>query len=80
MRLFITIYELRKLIFEGYEIHDRDITLLHIYINKMYGRKMQYMFHINKCSISIELISFRVKNRINITDLLIYIVNVQPLS
>jgi hypothetical protein len=48
MRLFISKYELRELIFEEHLYHDRDITLLYIGQqlcdnNKMYCTKVQHM-------------------------------------
>jgi hypothetical protein len=48
MRLFISTYDISKLILEEPQFHDGDITLLYMSkqlcdINKMYGTKLQYM-------------------------------------
>jgi hypothetical protein len=48
MRVFISKYELRRLIIEEYQFNDRDITSIYSRkqscdINKMYGTKLQYM-------------------------------------
>jgi hypothetical protein len=48
MSLFISKFELRKLMLEEHKFHDGDITLLYISqqlydINKMYVSKIQYI-------------------------------------
>jgi hypothetical protein len=85
MRLFISKYELGKLILVEYQFHYMDITLFTFQINcgnitKMYGSKLQYNLYINICYISFKHKYFPVWNGIIITDLLIYIVNLKTLS
>jgi hypothetical protein len=48
MGVFISKYELRMLIIEEHEFHDRDVTQLYSRnqscdINKMYGTKVHYI-------------------------------------
>jgi hypothetical protein len=82
MRFSISRYELRMLIIEDHQFHDRDNTLQYSWkqscdIIKRYVSKLEYMIYTNKCYIWLELTCFLIQKWIIITIFLIYIVNVQ---